>query len=77
MKALLPLCSVPKLAMRDGWVSATARILLPFYTYGYWLASGQQLVWPNAYANQDPSMTMTGTTKPNDFVKAPGICLNG
>lgn len=77
MKALLPLCSVPKLAMRDGWVGATARILLPFYSYGYWFASGQQYEWPSANVIQDPSMTMTGTTKPDNFIKAPGICLNG
>lgn len=77
MKALLPLCSVPKLAMRDGWVGATARILLPFYSYGYWFASGQQYTWPSASVAQDPSMTMVGTTKPDNFVKAPGICLNG
>lgn len=76
MKALLPLCSVPKMAMRDGLVGATARIFLPFYEYGYWFASGQQYTFPGGTIGQDLSMTMGGTTKPDNFIKAPGICLN-
>lgn len=73
-KPLLPLCSVPKLATRDGWVGATARLLLPFYTYGYWFASGQQYVWPGTTLGQDRSITMVGTQKANNFVKTPGVC---
>lgn len=76
-KELLPLCSVPKISMRDGWTGATARILLPFYEFGYWFPSGQQYTFPNSTAAQDPSMTMIGTTKPNTFTKGPGICLQG
>lgn len=76
-KALLPLCSIPKVATRDGWTGSLARLFLPFYQYGYWFASGQQYAWPSATVQQNQSLTMTGTAKPNNFIKAPGICLNG
>lgn len=71
---LLPLCSNPKTVIRDGWTGATANILLPFYDYGYWFASGAQYTWPSATVAQDQSLTMVGTTKPDTFIKAPGIC---
>lgn len=73
-KPLLPLCSVPKIATRDGWVGATARLLLPFYQYGYWFASGQQYTFPGSTLAQDRGMTLNGTQKPNNFIKSPGIC---
>jgi len=73
---LLSLCRVPKIAIRDGWVGATAHIFLPFYDYGYWFASGAQCTFANGTAPQSQGMTMYGTTKPNTFVKAPGICSN-
>lgn len=76
-KALLPLCSVPKIAMRDGNTGAYARILLPFYEFGYWFPSGQQYTFPSSTAAQDPSMTMLGTSKPDTFTKGAGICLGG
>lgn len=76
-KPLLPLCAVPKIAMRDAWTGATAHIFLPFYTYGYWFPSGQQYTFPSGTANQDPTLTTSlyGTSKPNTFVKAPQICI--
>lgn len=73
--ALLPLCSTQKVAIRDGLAGASARILLPFYEFGYWFASGQQYTFPNATIAQDPSLTMQGTSKPNTFTKGAGICL--
>lgn len=76
-KPLLPLCSIGKIAIRDGLTGPTARLLLPFYEFGYWFASGQQYTFPNSTIAQDTSMTMLGTTKPDTFVKAPGICLRG
>lgn len=76
-KALLPLCSVPKIAIRDGLTGADARLLLPFYEFGYWFASGQQYTFPTGTAAQDASMTMLGTSKPDTFTKGPGICLGG
>ena len=73
-KPLLSLCSVPKLATRDGWVGATARILLPFY--GYWFASGQTLNAPSANnIPQDVSRTLSGTSKPDTYIKSAGVCL--
>lgn len=74
MATLLPLCSVPKIAIRDGWVGATARLLLPFYEFGYWFASGQQYTFPSGTISQDQNINMLGTQKPNTFIKAPGIC---
>jgi len=72
-KPLLSLCSIPKIATRDGWVGATARILLPFY--GYWFASGQTLSAPAANVGQDLSRTLTGTDKPDTYSKSAGVCL--
>lgn len=72
---LLPLCSNQKIAIRDGNTGADARLLLPFYEFGYWFASGQQYTFPNATIAQDTSMSIGGTTKPDTFTKGPGICL--
>jgi hypothetical protein len=78
-KPLLPLCEVPKIAMRDAWTGATAHIFLPFYQYGYWFASGQQYTFPSGSAAQDltQAQALQGTSKPNTFIKAPQICING
>ncbi len=73
---LLPLCSVPKLAIRDGYTGATARLLLPFYRFGYWLASGQQITFPASESAQQLGMTENGLRQSNSFVKASGVCLN-
>lgn len=74
-KPLLSLCSIPKITTRDGWVGATARLLLPFY--GYWFPTGAAITFPNSTAAQDPAITMLATTKPDNFVKAAGICISG
>lgn len=76
-KPLLSLCSIPKIAMRDGWVGSTARILLPFYQYGYWFASGQQYTFPGSTLAQDTSVANIGTTKPNTFAKDCCSCVKG
>lgn len=78
-KPLLSLCEKGKIAMRDGWTGATAHIFLPFYEFGYWFASGQQYTFPSGSIAQDQTITnsLTGTTKPDTFVKAPGICISG
>lgn len=74
-KPLLPLCSIPKVATRDGWVGASARLLLPFY--GYWFASGQTISFPGSTVAQDTSVAVNGTAKPDVYQKAAGICLKG
>lgn len=75
---LLPLCSIPKVATREGATGA--------YAYGNWVgfsqlwfASGQSLAFPNSTAAQDNSRTYQGTVKPNTFSKGfscsvPGAC---
>ncbi len=73
---LLPLCSVPKVAIRDGYVGATARLALPFYPYGYWFASGQQYTFPSSEAGQQLGLTDNGLKQSNSYVKAAGVCLN-
>lgn len=75
MKQLLPLCSIPKLATRDGNVGALARIFIPFL--GYWFASGQTFDDPRATIAQDQSMTFSGSHKPDTYQKAAGICMKG
>lgn len=74
--ALLPLCSTPKLAIRDGLTGATARLLLPWYTYDYWFASGQQYTFPSSEIAQASGLVSRGTNQQNPFVKAAGVCLN-
>jgi hypothetical protein len=68
-KVFLPLCSLPKIATRDGYVGATARLLLPFYSFGYWFASGQQYTFPGATIAQDTSRTLIGTHKVDTYTK--------
>lgn len=74
---LLPLCGVPKIAIRDGYTGVTANILLPFYEpYGYWFASGQQYTFPTGEAPQQLGLTTQATNQKNPFVKAAGVCLS-
>lgn len=75
--SLLPLCSTGKIAVRDGYTGATARILLPFYEFGYWFASGQQYTFPSSTIVQQQGLTDQATRMTNGFVKAAGVCLNG
>lgn len=75
--ALLPLCSVPKIAIRDGFTGALARLWLPFYNEGNgeWFASGQWYTFPTGHAPQQPGLTDRATNQKNPFVKAAGVCL--
>lgn len=73
-KQLLPLCSVGKIAIRDGLTGQYARLTLPAYPY-IWFASGAIYDFPSATVAQDPSITLLGTTKPNTFVKEAGVCF--
>lgn len=70
---LLPLCSLPKLATRDGYAGASARLLLPFL--GYWFASGQEYTFPNSTIPQSTGMTLSGTIKPDTFQKDCCSCI--
>lgn len=64
---LLPLCSTPRLATREGMTGANA--YGNFIGIGLWFASGQTLTFPSASAVQDKSRTYAGTVKPNTFSK--------
>jgi hypothetical protein len=68
-KQLLSLCSVGRIANRDGGVGPLARIFLPFY--GYVFANGQQLTDTNTAGEvaQDQSIRMVGQVKPDVFSK--------
>lgn len=72
--SLLPLCSVGKVTTRDGGVGPLANVYLPFSTYGYWYPSGQQYAFPSATIAQSKAINLLATTKPDLFVKTPGVC---
>ncbi len=76
--SLLPLCSIPKLATRDGMSGQYARLLLPFYdlSSGYWFASGQQFTFPGTEVAQDRSITLGGVRQADTYVKDAGVCWN-
>ena len=74
--SLLPLCATPKLAIRDGYAGAYAKILLPFYQYGYWFADGKQYTFPSSEVRQAPGLVSYATNMKNPYVKAAGVCLN-
>lgn len=74
MKPLLALCSIPKVANKDGWAGASAKILLPFY--GYLFASGAQYTWPQASIPQDNSYVIHSTNMADNFQKdCCSLCL--
>lgn len=64
---LLPLCSTPKIATREGLTGATAYMNL--IGVGIWFASGAQLTFPQSEIAQDTSKTYVGTAKPDTFSK--------
>jgi len=64
---LLPLCSPPKQALREGQAGANAYINL--IGVGPWYASGQTVTAPSASKAQDSSRTYNGTVKPDTFSK--------
>jgi len=70
-KPLLSLCSVPKIASRDGWVGQTAHINLPFYTpsSGIYFFSGQEYDFPGTTAPQYLGPTINGLTKTTPYAK--------
>jgi len=77
---ILPLCSQQKVAIRDGYAGAEARIFIPFREAGsgYWFASGKVPTFFGATIPQDRSRTLSGTSRPDTFMKdcchpAPGL----
>lgn len=74
-KPLLPLCSIPTVADRDGNAGANAKFLLPFY--GYWSASGQVLTFPLASISQSHEMRVGGVSMPDTYQKDCCTCAAG
>ena len=72
-KPALALCGIPKLATRDGWAGANARIYIPFL--GYWFANGQTISDGAGTIPQDKSLTFAGTSKPDNYLKSAGVCF--
>lgn len=68
---LLPLCSSEKVAIRDGYAGANARLFIPFLDEGngYWFASGQIPTFRGATVPQDGSRTLAGVSRPDTFMK--------
>lgn len=64
---LLPLCTIPKVATREGLTGATAYMNL--IGVGLWFASGQTATFPSAEGAQDNSRVYTGQAKPDTFTK--------
>ena len=63
-KPLLAVCSIPKIANRDGRTGANAKLLIP--TLGYVMSSGGTLSFPGGTIAQDQSTTLVGTDIPGD-----------
>lgn len=74
-KPLLALCSIPKVAVKDGYTGPYAKLLLPFV--GYWFASGQTFTFPNSTIAQDTSRTIGGTRMADTFAKDCCSCVKG
>lgn len=64
---LVPLCSTPVIATREGHTGKYAYLNLP--GGGFWFASGQQLTFPRSQIPQHSSANFLGTQKPNTFTK--------
>ena len=79
MAALLyPLCSLNKIASRDGVTGQTAHIPLMYYSegHGQFYFSGQQFTYPGSEIPQQEGLTERATNQQNPFVKAAGVCVN-
>lgn len=68
-KQLLSLCATGKLVSRDGYTGVFAKVLLPFYQYGYYFFNGQQYTFPSGTLAQNTRPTLAGTTRPDTFKK--------
>lgn len=75
-KAFLPLCSIGKVANKDGYTGANAKLLLPFV--GYLYADGRTESYPSSTIAQDESRTFSGTAMADTFRKdCCNPCLKG
>jgi len=73
-RPLLPLCEVPKVAIKDGYVGEFAQLYLPFHDT-IWFANGNDCVFPGGTIAQDQSRTFSGTRQPVTFIKDCCTCF--
>lgn len=78
-RELLNLCAAPRPVIRNGMTGQYARMYLPFLgkNSGYWFANGMTIVFPSATIPQDNSLTLSGTVKPNTYMKDCCSCFQG
>lgn len=76
--SLYSLCSLNKIAGRDGVTGRTAHISLFGYTEGsgQYYFSGQEYSYPGSTLPQQEGLTEQATNQKNPFVKAAGVCVN-
>lgn len=72
-RPLLSLCSTPQQAMRDGYVGAYAKVLVPFLSY-YYFANGMQVTPNGGTAPQPKGNTLGGHRMPNNYTKYGSCC---
>lgn len=70
---LVPLCSIPKVATRNGLAGRNAMLVIP--GYGFWWADGKIYNFPNSQVAQDKSQVIGGTYKTLPYSKGAGICI--
>lgn len=73
---LIPMCSTPKQASRDGLAGPNASIFLPYYGYVRYFFNGKQYSAPNTLVAQDNKMTLTGLTQVPNYKKDCCNCLS-
>jgi hypothetical protein len=65
---------MPKQATPEGHAGPYAGFYLPFYQYGYWFKSGQQITFLTGELPQRASTVLLGLNKPNTFRKDASSC---
>lgn len=77
---LLNTSILPKIAIRDGYTGANARLYLPFSNVttqfnGYWFNSGQILTFRRSQIPQNRDILLIGRQKANTYMKDCCTCL--
>lgn len=68
---------ISKQATPEGHAGVNASIFLPFYQYGRWFPSGQQLTFLTSEIPQRSSRILNGLSRPNTFRKDASSCPVG
>ncbi len=70
---LVPLCSIPHVAIRNGQAGRNAHLVIP--GYGFWFADGKQYNFLNSQVAQEKSQAIGGTYKNIPFKKSALVCI--